>query len=130
MADVTLTHLHFLAHLLVQNPGGLLKKELQIYPVTLPVELTTHSSHLTPTSAVAESDDFLCDNRAPTSNTKKRRFRQSVGCSCYISIVPSMYLTALPEIKILSPRSTHLTSPPRFDTCLANNLFLFIFFDQ
>ena len=33
-----------------------------------------HVRNLTPTSAVAESDDFLCDNRAPASNTKNGAF--------------------------------------------------------
>ena len=42
-----------------------------------------NSGHsITPTSTVAESDGFLCDNRAVVSNTKKRRFWQSAGCSC------------------------------------------------
>ena len=39
---------------------------------------------LTPTSAVAKSDGFLCDNRATACNTKKRRFWQSAGCSYYV----------------------------------------------
>ena len=80
------------------------------------INSTPQGVGLTPTSASCRKRRCLCKNEAERNGHKKRRFRQSAGCSCYVFLISKLIS---PPIIVTDPKSPSTRKPLLFSSKLS-----------